>query len=76
MTIEIKGHTDNTGDEIKNQELSEKRAKAVFDYLISKNISASRLSYRGLGGKEPIDTNETDEGRRKNRRVAFVVITN
>lgn len=76
MTIEIKGHTDNTGDEIKNQELSEKRAKTVFDYLISKNISASRLFYRGLGGKEPIGTNETEEGRRKNRRVAFVVITN
>ena len=75
MAIEIKGHTDNKGDEIKNQELSERRAKAVFDYLVSKNIPANRLSYRGLGGKEPITTNETEEGRRKNRRVAFVVVT-
>ena len=74
MTIEIKGHTDNTGDKIKNKELSKKRAKAVLDYLVSKNISISRLSYCGLGGEEPIATNETEEGRKKNRRVAFVVI--
>ncbi|MES2763024.1 MAG: OmpA family protein [Bacteroidota bacterium] len=73
--IEIKGHTDNTGDEIKNQQLSEKRAKAVFDYLISKNIAPNRLSFRGLGGKEPIATNETEEGRKQNRRVAFAIIT-
>ena len=76
VTIEIKGHTDNTGDKIKNKELSEKRAKAVLDYLVSKNISISRLSYRGLGGEEPIATNDTEEGRKKNRRVAFVVIKN
>lgn len=75
MCIEIKGHTDNTGDIIKNQQLSENRAKAVFDYLISKNISKSRLSLRGLGGEEPIATNDTEEGRQKNRRVVFVVIT-
>lgn len=75
MCIEIKGHTDNTGDEVKNHELSEKRAKAVYDYLISKNISKSRLSFRGLGGEEPIATNDTEEGRQKNRRVVFVVIT-
>ncbi len=75
MCIEIKGHTDNTGDEIKNQELSEKRAKAVFDYLVSKNIAKTRLSFRGLGGKEPMASNDTEDGRQKNRRVVFVVIT-
>lgn len=74
LTIEIRGHTDNTGDKIKNKQLSEKRAKAVLDYLVSKNISISRLSYRGLGDEEPIATNDTEEGRKKNRRVAFVVI--
>jgi outer membrane protein OmpA-like peptidoglycan-associated protein len=75
MIIQIKGHTDNSGDELKNRELSEKRAKAVFDYLVSKNISKSRLTYYGIGGKEPITTNDTEEGRKKNRRVAFVVVT-
>ncbi len=74
MCIEIIGHTDNTGNETENYELSEKRAKAVYDYLISKNISKSRLSYRGMGGKEPIAPNDTEEGRKKNRRVAFVVV--
>ncbi|MES2513792.1 MAG: OmpA family protein [Bacteroidota bacterium] len=74
-TIEIKGHTDNVGDDIKNQLLSEKRAKAVFDYLISKHISANRLSYKGLGGKEPIANNDTEDGRSKNRRVTFTIIS-
>ncbi len=75
MTIDIKGHTDNVGDETKNQGLSEKRAKAVFDYLISKKISPGQLYYHGLGSKEPIASNETEEGRKKNRRVAFIVVT-
>ena len=74
MKIEIIGHTDNKGEGIMNQELSEERAKAVFNYLISKNIPSQRLSYRGLGSSKPIASNETEAGRKKNRRVEFVVI--
>ena len=74
MKIEIIGHTDNVGDETQNQKLSEVRAKAVVDYLISKKIEKTRLSYKGFGSKQPIASNETEEGRKKNRRVEFVVL--
>ncbi len=72
ISIKIKGYTDNQGDKQKNIQLSENRAKAVVDYLISKNISESRLSYVGFGESNPIATNETKEGRQKNRRVEIV----
>jgi len=75
MKIEIRGNTDNVGDETQNQTLSEERAKAVVDYLISRKIEKSRLSYKGFGSKQPIASNETEEGRKKNRRVEFVVLT-
>jgi len=75
MKIEIIGHTDNTGDEKQNQKLSENRAKAVVDYLISKNIDKSRLSYKGLGSSKPIASNNTEEGKKKNRRVEFIILS-
>jgi outer membrane protein OmpA-like peptidoglycan-associated protein len=75
MKIEISGYTDNIGDEIQNQMLSEERAKAVVDYLISKKIERNRLSFKGFGSKQPIASNETEEGRKKNRRVEFVVLS-
>ncbi len=65
MKIEIRGHTDNKGDEINNQTLSEKRAETVCDYLVSKNINNNRLFYKGLGSEKPIASNDTDEGRKK-----------
>lgn len=74
LKIEIDGHTDNVGDEIQNQKLSEERAKKIVDYLVSKKIEQKRLTSKGFGSQHPIASNETDEGRKKNRRVAFIVI--
>jgi OmpA-OmpF porin, OOP family len=73
INIEISGHTDNTGNENQNKVLSELRANAVADYLKSKSISETRIKYQGKGSLNPISTNETDEGRQKNRRVEFVI---
>jgi OOP family OmpA-OmpF porin len=76
MKVRIAGHTDNIGSEEYNQRLSEARAKAVYEYLISRGISADRLSYIGYGESRPIDTNETSEGRQNNRRVELEIIEN
>ncbi len=76
MKVEIRGHTDNTGDEKKNQKLSEGRAKAIVDYLISKKIDKSRLSYKGFGSTQPIAPNDNEEGKQKNRRVEFIILPN
>jgi len=73
-SVAIEGHTDSTGDESYNLELSKKRAESVGQYLIKQGISAQRLSYEGYGSKYPVDTNETKEGRRRNRRVEFLLI--
>jgi len=75
MQIEVGGHTDSKGSDSYNQRLSESRAKAVADYLISKGISERRLQYRGYGKSKPIDTNETEEGRARNRRVEFIIMS-
>ncbi len=75
MTIEIAGHTDNTGDAAENQILSENRAKAVFDYITGKGIDANRLRAVGFGQTRPIDTNDTDEGRANNRRTEFYILS-
>lgn len=72
--IDVIGHTDNQGNDQYNQELSESRAQAVVEYLISKGIAANRLSYRGNGSSQPLADNETPEGRRTNRRVEFEVL--
>lgn len=74
MNIEIVGYTDNNGTEQKNIVLSQERAKAVSDYLISKGISSKRILTKGLGSANPIAPNNTEEGRRKNRRVEFKII--
>lgn len=74
LKIKITGHTDNVGQESDNLTLSEDRAQAVYDALVRKSIDPIRLSYQGIGEKEPIDTNETDEGRQANRRTEFVVV--
>ena len=73
MHIEIRGHTDSKGSDSYNLRLSENRAKAVFEYLISKGISEKRLQYTGYGKTMPIDTNDTEEGRANNRRVEFKI---
>ena len=76
IIVQINGHTDNIGNTEDNLELSIGRAKAVFDYLLSKNIDKNRLSYKGFGDTKPIDDNNTEEGRAKNRRVEFQIISN
>lgn len=72
LKIQINGHTDDVGTKTDNLILSQNRAKAVANYLIEQGIVASRLSYKGYGESEPIDTNETEEGRKNNRRTEFV----
>jgi len=74
--IEISGHTDNVGTEAKNQTLSEDRAKAVADYLISQGVEKERITSAGYGSKKPIADNSTDTGKAKNRRVEFKLIKN
>jgi outer membrane protein OmpA-like peptidoglycan-associated protein len=67
--IEISGHTDNVGNPKANKTLSEKRAQACRDYVVSKGIDGSRLEAIGYGGERPIAPNDTDEGRQRNRRI-------
>ncbi len=74
LRIEISGHTDNVGSADYNQRLSESRAKAVVEYMVSKGIDNSRMEYAGYGFEQPITTNDTEEGRATNRRVEFKVI--
>ena len=76
LAIEVCGHTDSTGNSDYNHELSEKRAKAVADYLLSNGITKGRTYYRGCGSAQPIATNSTAQGRQLNRRVEFVVLQN
>ena len=75
LKIEIGGHTDARGDAAFNQTLSEARAKAVRDYLISKhNLSSTRFSTTGYGESHPVASNDTEAGMAKNRRVEFKVM--
>lgn len=74
IQIEIGGHTDNVGKPEDNQLLSENRSKSVREYLIDHGIEASRIQYKGYGENQPIDTNETPEGRANNRRTEFKVL--
>ncbi len=69
--LRIGGHTDSIGSSGDNQTLSEKRAKACFDYLVSKGISANRMTSAGYGESKPIADNKYKDGRDKNRRVEF-----
>ncbi len=74
LKIEIRGHTDDVGNDEDNLLLSENRAKAVFQYLEIKGVSENRLSYKGFGESQPITTNETEEGRSQNRRTEFIIL--
>ncbi len=70
-TLQIEGNTDNQGNESANQSLSQRRAEACLNYLVKQGIAANRLSASGLGSTQPIASNNTLEGRQKNRRVEF-----
>ena len=74
MQIEVSGHTDSMGPEWYNQALSQRRAKAVVTYLAENGINAERLKVEYFGESKPIDSNETNEGRTKNRRVEFKIL--
>jgi outer membrane protein OmpA-like peptidoglycan-associated protein len=74
LKIEIRSHTDNIGSDASNLLLSDKRAKGVVSYLLSKGIEPIRLNAKGYGEKIPVATNETDEGKQSNRRTDFVVL--
>lgn len=71
--ILVKGHTDSTGSEKYNQELSERRAKTVKNYLIDKGVSGPKITSIGFGETMPIAPNDTPEGRQKNRRVEIEI---
>ncbi len=73
--IQINGHSDNTGLAFRNQKVSELRARAVFDYLISNGVQ-NKIYFRGFGSSRPHSSNDTEEGRSLNRRVEFEIIKN
>jgi len=73
LRITLAGHTDIVGTEEYNQKLSDRRAKAVADYLIRKGINPSRINVVGYGSKKPVAPNDTEEGRAKNRRVEVIL---
>ncbi len=71
LSVEIQGHTDNTSSAEFNQTLSENRANAVRDYLISRGCPPEKITARGFGESAPLESNATEEGRAKNRRVVL-----
>lgn len=73
VIIRINGHTDGKGTDDYNNLLSLNRAQAVYEYLVEKGIESARLTVKAFGKTKPIDTNDTDEGRQKNRRVEFTI---
>jgi flagellar motor protein MotB len=74
LKVEIGGHTDNQGTPEYNLDLSLKRAKAVYEYLLTDGVEPQRLSFRGYGESIPVSSNETDEGRALNRRTEITVL--
>jgi outer membrane protein OmpA-like peptidoglycan-associated protein len=73
VKVEVRGYTDSVGSDDYNIGLSERRAQAVFDFLVGQGIDANRMLVRGYGKSNPVASNATDEGRQQNRRVDFVV---
>lgn len=73
LKADIQGHTDNVGNPADNRTLSHNRAKTVYDYVVKEGIPASRLSHHGYGETRPVISNDSEEGRAKNRRTVFVI---
>jgi type IX secretion system PorP/SprF family membrane protein len=71
--LKLVGHTDNIGDDASNMELSKKRAEAVRDYIVSRGLNFDRFKIEYYGESRPIETNDTPEGRKKNRRVEMII---
>jgi outer membrane protein OmpA-like peptidoglycan-associated protein len=72
--IEVAGHTDSTGSESYNQDLSERRARSVVSYLATRNVLPDRMISLGVGETRPIASNDTDVGRQQNRRVELTLV--
>lgn len=72
--IDVYGHTDSTGSDSYNQDLSQRRASAVAAYLTGRGVQSARIGTRGFGESEPIASNDTEEGRAANRRVEIKVV--
>lgn len=75
LKVEISGHTDNVGDEKANQKLSEDRALAVKSALVKMGVDASRINTAGFGSTKPVGSNDSEEGRLKNRRIEFKILS-
>lgn len=76
VRVELQGYTDNTGSAAYNLRLSRRRAESVRDYLVSQGVDADQLQTRGFGETHPAASNNTAEGRAKNRRVVMSVLSN
>jgi outer membrane protein OmpA-like peptidoglycan-associated protein len=74
--VKVLGHTDSTGPEEYNKVLSQNRANAVEDFLVSRKVEDSRLEMKGYGETDPVATNDTEAGRQLNRRVEIVIVAN
>ncbi len=74
VKIELGGHTDNVGTDATNNKLSQDRVNSVQKYLTEKGVSADRMVAKGFGKTKPVASNDTEEGRQKNRRVEFIIL--
>lgn len=74
MVVEVGGHTDNVGDEDFNRKLSHDRAKAVREYLVNRGVNPDHIQAKGYGELNPVATNDTEDGRKANRRTEFVIL--
>ncbi|MPN15035.1 putative lipoprotein YiaD [bioreactor metagenome] len=75
MQIKLQGHTDNIGNAKSNMILSNNRVESVKSFLVTKGIDETRIQTKGFGQSQPIETNDTEEGRAKNRRVEFFILS-
>jgi K(+)-stimulated pyrophosphate-energized sodium pump len=73
VAISVDGHTDNTGDPAANKKLSEDRAAAVKDVIVGMGVPGDRVTTAGWGAEKPIASNDTEEGKLKNRRVEIAI---
>jgi outer membrane protein OmpA-like peptidoglycan-associated protein len=73
LNLQIEGHTDSVGSDDFNQQLSERRANSVGNFLSQQGVPASSITARGFGKTQPVATNDSPEGRQRNRRVEIVV---
>lgn len=74
VKISVEGHTDNAGNSEYNKTLSKNRAKSVVDFLVKNGIDSKRVQFKGFGDTKPIATNDTEEGRQKNRRTEVIIL--